>query len=153
VEHWGHAMVATLRRWLGELTAIAQRAGLWWGVAISIALAVVSLAVAALVVVGWPADHFKHAVATPFWADRSPVVRGLGLVAKNLAGLVLLLLGLVMALPGVPGQGVITMIIGLTLVDFPGKRDLERRLLGRAWVLRQINAVRGRFKRAPLDLG
>ena len=34
----------------------------------------------------------------------------------------LVLLGLVMALPGIPGQGLLTMIVGITMIDFPGKR-------------------------------
>jgi hypothetical protein len=62
-----------------------------------------------------------------------------------------LLLGAVMALPGIPGQGVLTMIIGLTLVDFPGKRSLEERILRRPWVLHAINRLRARFARPPLE--
>jgi hypothetical protein len=62
------------------------------------------------------------------------------------------LLGFVMALPGIPGQGVLTMIIAVTLIDFPGKRELERRLVSRPWVLKHLNNVRRRFHRAPLDL-
>ena len=27
-----------------------------------------------------------------------------------------------MALPGIPGQGFLTMIVGVTMLDFPGKR-------------------------------
>ena len=42
--------------------------------------------------------------------------------ARTSAGGLLILLGLVMALPGIPGQGVLTMIVGLTMIDFPGKR-------------------------------
>ena len=49
------------------------------------------------------------------------MLRVLALVAKNVAGAVLILLGLVMALPGIPGQGLLTMIIGVTLLDFPGQ--------------------------------
>jgi hypothetical protein len=44
------------------------------------------------------------------------------------------------------------MIIGLTLVDFPGKRRLERRLLRHPRVLRAINRLRARFDRPPLDV-
>ena len=74
------------------------------------------------------------------------------MVGKNLAGAVLVLLGLVMALPGIPGQGILTMIIGFTLLDFPGKRRLERRLIGRPSMLRRINQLRARFQRAPLEM-
>ena len=75
----------------------------------------------------------------------------LAAIGKNVAGVVLVLLGLVMALPGIPGQGVLTMIVGLTLIDFPGKRGLERRLIGRPHILRAINRLRARFDRAPLE--
>jgi len=73
-------------------------------------------------------------------------------VAKNIAGVILLLLGFVMALPGIPGQGVLTMIIGLTLVDFPGKRGIERRILRHRRVLDAINRLRARFHRPPLEM-
>jgi hypothetical protein len=79
-------------------------------------------------------------------------MRAVGIVGKNLAGAVLLVLGLVMALPGIPGQGILTMIIGITLVDFPGKQRLERRLIGRPAVLRRLNRLRARFRRPPLEV-
>jgi hypothetical protein len=79
-------------------------------------------------------------------------VRVLGLVAKNLGGLVLVLLGLIMAIPGVPGQGLLTAVIGITLLNFPGKLRLERRLLRMAALLRAINRLRGRFGRPALDI-
>jgi hypothetical protein len=98
-------------------------------------------------VIKWPADHFKphiHGAAVPrHW---------LASIAKNVAGVILILLGLVMALPGIPGQGFLTMIVGLTMLDFPGKLGLERRLIGRPRILRAINKLRARFDRAPLEM-
>jgi hypothetical protein len=131
---------------------VAEAGGLWWGIGISVVLAVASLAVAGAVVVSWPPDHFSLAGRAGFWPHRPALVRVLGVVGKNLAGLVMLVVGLLMALPGVPGQGILTMIIGLTLVDFPGKLGLERRLIGRPFVLSRINSLRARFKRLPLEL-
>jgi hypothetical protein len=61
-------------------------------------------------------------------------------------------MGFVMALPGVPGQGILTMLIGLTLVDFPGKRSLEQRLVRRPSVRRALDKVRARFGHPPLEL-
>jgi hypothetical protein len=141
-----------LRHLAADIAAVVHSGGLWVGLALSVGLGVVSLAIAAAVVVTWPADRFKHGAAAGFLTTHPPVVRVLAHVGKNVAGVVLVLLGFVMALPGVPGQGVLTMIIGLTLVDFPGKLSLERRLVGRPFVLRRLNAVRARFKRPPLDL-
>ena len=49
-----------------------------------------------------------------------------------------------------PGQGVLTMLIGVSLLDFPGKRQLERRLIGQRALLRTINKLRAKFGRPPL---
>jgi hypothetical protein len=141
-----------LRSFVTRIAHAAAGAGLWWGVAISVGLALASLAVAAAVVLSWPPEHFAATGRAGLWPNRPAPVRALGVVDKNVAGLVLIIVGLVMALPGVPGQGVLTMIIGLTLVDFPGKLALERRLIGRPFVLSRLNRLRVRFGRAPLVL-
>lgn len=151
MKDWG---VADWLRHVATRAAAAGRSGgLWWGIALSLGLAVASIAIAAAVVVSWPAARFKEGAPAAFLAHHPPPLRALARVGKNLAGLVLLLLGAVMALPGVPGQGILTMIIGLTLLDLPGKLALERRVVSRPFVLRQLNGLRGHFRRAPLDLG
>jgi hypothetical protein len=132
-----------------RLAKLFESAGLWWGVGISIALTVGTLVLAAAVVVTWPPWRFKH--ERPPEAPTHPVLRVLVAIAKNVAGLLLLLLGAVLALPGIPGQGVLTMIIGLTLLDFPGKRRLEGRILRQPWALQAINRLRARFDRPPLE--
>jgi hypothetical protein len=80
------------------------------------------------------------------------VLRWGGLVVKNLLGAFLVLLGVVMSLPGVPGQGVLTILLGVMLLDFPGKRALELKLVSRPKVLRTINRIRQQFERPPLQL-
>ena len=93
------------------------------------------------------AGYFRDdAPATPW--PRSPVLRGLWKVAKNVLGLALVGLGLLLSLPGVPGQGILTVLIGLILLDFPGKRALERRLVTRPAVMHAIN-VCARASTAP----
>jgi hypothetical protein len=145
-------MMATLGDGLERLAGALRQAGFWWGVTLSLVLALGSLVVAVAIVVAWSPHHFKDGGRTPLWERQHPVVRALGIGAKNLAGVVLLLLGFVMALPGIPGQGILTMIIGMTLLDLPGKRQTERRLIGRPSVLRRLNALRARFHRPPLEL-
>ena len=136
---------------VARLSSLVAKGGLWLGIGISIVLAVGSIALVAVVVVHWPADHFKHrAPGDP--AERPGTRHVLAVIGKNLAGVLLVLLGLVMAVPGIPGQGVLTMIVGLTMIDFPGKRGLERRLISRPHVLRGINRLRARFDRAPLEM-
>jgi len=135
---------------LARVAKLLEKGGLWLGVAISVVLAIGSIALVALVVVKWSPDHFKlRPPGAPDPEPPHPVAR----VAKNLGGFLLIVLGLVMALPGIPGQGILTMIVGFTMVEFPGKRGLERRLIGRPHILHAINRLRARFKREPLEMG
>jgi len=134
---------------LGALSKLLAKGGLWLGLGISAVLAIGSIALVAFVVIHWPPDHFKPHLP----GSRAEVRRHLlAAIGKNIGGGLLILLGLVMALPGIPGQGLLTMIVGLTMIDFPGKQRLERRLIGRPHVLRAINRLRARFERAPLEM-
>ena len=72
----------------------------------------------------------------------------LGLL-KNLLGLVLVILGIVMLLT--PGQGLLTLLVGLLLLNFPGKFQLERWLVSRPGVMRALNWLRQRSQQAPFD--
>ena len=119
------------------------------GIAVFLAFFVGSLSLVTLIVVLWRPDHFVGP-GRPFWDGRAPVVRMAGLVAKNCAGALIVLAGIVMALPGVPGQGILTIIIGLTLLDIPGKRRLEVAIVGRPAVLHALNTLRARLGRPPL---
>ena len=58
--------------------------------------------------------------------------------------------GIILSVPGVPGQGLLTMLVGLVLLDIPGKRRLELKLVSRPRVVRAINRLRKRFSRPPL---
>ena len=135
-----------------QLIHFVRAIGWFWGLVISVGAAVASLALAAFVVVGWPSDRFSHAGERAFLEGRHPILRALGIGAKNVAGILLVLVGIVMALPGVPGQGVLTILIGITLLDFPGKRGLELSLIRRPAVLRAVNQLRQRFGHPPLQL-
>jgi hypothetical protein len=142
----------TAKRLFGGVVSFLKRGGLWWGVGISVGLAVLSLGLAVAVVVAWPPDRFLGEGPTEVGRDQHPVIRALAFAGRNLAGGVLVLVGLVLALPGVPGQGLLTMLIGLSLLSFPGKRRLERRLVRVPALLRAINRLRARFARQPLEL-
>ena len=60
----------------------------------------------------------------------------------------MLLAGIAMLV--LPGQGVLTMLIGISLIDFPGKHTLEARMISQPLVLQTINKVREKFGRSPL---
>ena len=137
---------------MGPLLGLLRRLGWWEALGLTLGLALGSLLLAAAVVVQWPVDQFKTAEPPPFWAHRHPVVRAIGLVAKNLLGYLAVVLGAIMALPGVPGQGLLMILIGLTLLNFPGKRGLERRLIRRPAILHGINRLRRRLGHPELEL-
>ncbi|HKZ02928.1 MAG TPA: hypothetical protein VJ180_11840, partial [Pyrinomonadaceae bacterium] len=109
-----------------------------------------SLAIVTVILVKIPANYFKADYPRDLWRNRHKAIRITGVVGKNLIGAFLVVLGVVMSLPGVPGQGVLTILLGVMLLDFPGKRQLEFRLISRPNVLRTVNRVRERFGKAPL---
>ncbi len=83
-------------------------------------------------------------------AERRPIVCWAGVIIKNVVGALLVVLGLLMSLPGIPGQGLLTILIGVMLLNFPGKRRIERRLVSRQPVLAAINILRARFGKPAL---
>lgn len=123
-----------------------------WLVVFSVVTFVTSIAITIFVLIKLPDTYFKASHGREFWVERHPVLRWGGLIVKNLLGVFLVLLGVVMSLPGVPGQGVLTILLGVMLLDFPGKRNLELKLVSRPKVLRTINRIRQRFDRTPLQL-
>ncbi|MCC6556773.1 MAG: hypothetical protein IT372_27765 [Polyangiaceae bacterium] len=120
------------------------------GVALFVATLLGSLAVVAWLLVRMPADYLEGPEATPLWPDRPLWQRVLARVAKNLLGAALVVVGVVLSVPGVPGQGALTIVIGIMLLDVPGKRRIERRMLGQRRVHAAVNRLRARFGRAPL---
>ena len=72
------------------------------------------------------------------------------MIAKNVFGVFLILLGIVLSLPGVPGQGILTILLGLIMLDIPGKRPLESRIIGRPTVFNAVNSLRAKYNRPPL---
>ena len=95
-----------------------------------------------------PIDYFSESQPRIWLQNHHPVIRYTAYVVKNVLGVVFLLAGLAMLV--LPGQGILTILIGVSLLDFPGKRKLERKLLGRPAVLGAINKIREKFGRPPL---
>jgi hypothetical protein len=118
-------------------------------VGFAVASAVVSVVVIGFILARLPADYFVNPEARrPI--DRHPVLRCAFALVRNLLGWFLVVLGVLLSLPGVPGQGVLTILMGVMLVDFPGKYRAERWLLTRRGVLGGINKLRARLGRPPL---
>ncbi len=118
-------------------------------VGLGVATAIVSLVVVGFVLARLPADFFVNPEARrPI--DRHPVLKVLLCIFRNVFGYFLIVLGVALSLPGVPGQGVLTILMGVLLIDFPGKHHAERWLLMRRGVLTAVNKFRARLGRPPL---
>ncbi len=70
-------------------------------------------------------------------------------ILKNLAGIVLILLGFLLLF--LPGQGLLTLLTGTMLADVPGKRAMLRRILGAGGIRPTVDKLRVRHGRKPLD--
>jgi hypothetical protein len=95
-----------------------------------------------------PADYFSSSYAKEIRSDRHFSVRWTALIAKNLIGFLLIIAGIIMLFT--PGPGVPTILLGLIMMDIPGKRPLEARLIRRPMVLSAVNDLRARYKKPPL---
>ena len=49
-----------------------------------------------------------------------------------------------------PGQGILTILIGVVMLDVPGKYRLERWFVRRRGVASTMNKLRAKFDHAPL---
>src|SRR2546426_759721 len=97
--------------------------------------------VSALIVLRLPADYFSRSVSGPLRNEQHPILRWTIRIVKNVVGVVIAVVGIVLTLPGVPGPGILTILLGLMMMDFPGKRRFER------WLITRIAALQ-----VPLDI-
>jgi hypothetical protein len=114
---------------------------------VSLVAFVASLLAIPYVVSRLPADFLHkqaHGICAP--GGNSPGRLALR-VLRNVVGLVLLLLGIVMLV--LPGQGILSIVVSLVLLDFPGKRRLLRRFLSSPRVLSVGNGIRRRAGKEP----
>jgi hypothetical protein len=124
---------------------------LLWASSLSL-LAVIATIVGVPWVVGrLPGDYFVRQERVT-WRESSaePVFAMILGTLKNLLGLLLIVLGLIMLVT--PGQGILTVLIGLLLMNFPGKFRLERWLVMRPGVWRALNWLRHRQGQMPFDV-
>ena len=132
-----------------ELTLDWQQL-LLWASAMSLLMAVATLIAIPWVVTRLPSDYFSRPMRV-IWrlSPDAPVLALVVGTLKNLLGLVLVILGLIMLVT--PGQGLLTLLVGLLLMNFPGKYQLERWLVMRPGLLRGMNWLRRRAGKAEFE--
>lgn len=136
-------IVITLQQW------ISADALVWMTIA-SIIGFIGSLIAIPWILIQLPSDYFDTRIPRHWMREHHPILRMIGLIIKNIIGVVFLIAGFLMLF--LPGQGLLTMLIGISFIDFPDKRKLEARLIGQPTLLNTINALRQRFKKNPLIL-
>jgi hypothetical protein len=114
---------------------------------------VISSAIALTILIRLPPDYFRAPRAQSVQDTGHGIFFPIGIVLKNLLGVVLILLGVILSVPGLPGQGLLTVLAGVILLDFPGKRRLLYKILRRPLLLQSINRLRTKFSRPPLVIG
>lgn len=126
----------------------------WDKIALGVGLFILSfglsIAAIAVVMVKIPENYFSSHYQRDFLPDSPFLVRWGAVILKNLLGVVLILIGLALSLPGVPGQGLLTILLGLIMLDIPGKRPLEAKIIQRPAILSTINNLRAKYNKPPL---
>lgn len=97
-----------------------------------------------------PANYFNEHYRRDFMPGNPGAVRWGAVIAKNIAGVLLILLGIILSLPGIPGQGILTILLGLIMIDLPGKRPLESRIIKRPAVPAAVNRLRQKYGKPAL---
>ncbi|MFO0732340.1 MAG: PGPGW domain-containing protein [Nitrospiraceae bacterium] len=119
-----------------------------WLAVSSVFMFVGTLVAIPIILMRLPADYFDVRKPRPWMENHHPVLRLIGHIVKNVVGAIFLFAGFLMLF--LPGQGVLTMLIGLSLIEFPGKRKLEAKIVGQSTVLSTINSMRAKFDKPPL---
>jgi len=133
-------VTAALEHYLADLAI--------WGSAFSLFTLLAVLVAVPWIVRRLPADYFSEPRRHPL--DRRVGLWGVLLAGlKNLLGALLVAMGIIMLFT--PGQGLLTLLAGLLLMNFPGKYRLEQALVAREQVFRGLNWMRRRHGLPPFE--
>lgn len=136
--------------WLSEHWAALTWGRILFGGGIFLFMLVMNILAILIVIVKIPADYFSPNYTYNFLPGKPWYLRWGAVILKNLLGLVLLIAGVAMLIG--PGQGIMTILLALIMLDIPGKRPLEARIIQRPTVRDAINKVRKRYNKPPLIL-
>ncbi len=118
----------------------------WWFGIISLAAFPLTILILPPLILRLPEDYFSAYKADGFISRKKRWIRICLLILKNTGGLILLIIGIFMLF--LPGQGLLTVLAGLSAMNFPGKRKLEIKLVSKRTVFRALNWIRKKGKKA-----
>jgi len=116
---------------------------------LSIGLLFISIAIIPFIVIKIPENYFNQRYRIKVSKQSNhPFVAQVFTGLKNILGFIVVVLGILMLI--LPGQGILTILIGLFLMNFPGKYRLERRIVSQPHILKSLNWIRSKANKAPL---
>jgi hypothetical protein len=118
-----------------------------WLVTFSLIAFVFSAFGVSIVLLRLPVDYLSN--PAPSTSPQSNWKHLLSKIGRNILGSIFLIVGTVMLLT--PGQGILSIVVGLMLLDFPGKLILVRKILTKPRIFQTINRMRTTAKRPPLE--
>ena len=124
-------------------------------VLISIGISSIFIFLISILGISWfvaqiPEDYFLRSKRQPSkWQEQRPILRFVIIFGKNLIGLSLIIGGLLMLV--LPGQGLLTIVTGLLLINYPGKYKLEQKLSSMPSIFKALNWIRVKAKKPPLQ--
>ena len=132
--------------WLEQHAELLEQLGHFSIVALMVTVVALPWAVMKL-----PADYFVNERREPVRrTSQHPLVWAVLSFCKNLGGIFLILIGIAMLV--LPGQGTVTILIGLAISNFPGKFAIEQRIVSQPAVGNTLNKIRKLGGVAPLQM-
>lgn len=115
---------------------------------ISILTFVGSLVLIPLVIINLSPEYFsekRHSM----YNYKHPIIKYIVLISKNIVGYILLIFGFIMLF--IPGQGVLSITLGILLINFPGKKRFEYKLFTNKRISKIINTIRRKFGKKEIS--
>ena len=119
---------------------------------ISAAVAVALFFLTPLLIVFLPKDYLVHSLNSRSSTASKSLWHLVKLLIRNVLACIIIFLGILMLF--LPGQGLLSIIIGFLMLDAPWKKRILKNLLlsKRApLVISKANALRSRFKKEPFN--
>jgi hypothetical protein len=124
------------------------------GVLIGLGISSILIFILSILGISWfiaqiPEDYFLSTKRKPSkWQEQKPILRLAVIFGKNIIGFSLIIGGLLMLV--LPGQGLLTIVTGLLLVNYPGKYKLEKKLVSIPSIFKALNWIRVKANKPPL---
>ncbi|MDD2225775.1 MAG: PGPGW domain-containing protein [Dysgonamonadaceae bacterium] len=118
---------------------------------IAIIAFILSVVLIPWIIILLPSDYFAYPKRKKYpWEKYPPLIKWSILLLKNMLGAIFIIAGIVMLF--IPGQGLLTIIAGLVLINFPHKYRIQKWVIRQPVVFKAINAIRRKAGRKPLQL-